>query len=528
MATQTEWKKFCQYYLENSKYDFSIDISKVNFKDSALKQFESKFKLSLQAMKKLEKGSIANPDENRMVGHYWLRNSKIAPKSELKTAINSTNKKIKLFTSKILKGMIKGSKGKFKNLLLAGIGGSALGPQFIDNALKPASKGLTTYFLDNTDPDGIDRTLDSLKKEFGQTLVVVISKSGGTKETRNCLLEIQNRYKKAKIDFNKHAVAVTGEGSNLYNTASEEKWVDIFPMWDWVGGRTSVMSAVGLLPAALAGYQIDNLLKGAAEMDEWTRSASLKKNPAGLLSAMWYIIGEGKGTKDMVILPYKDRLELFSKYLQQLIMESLGKKSDLDGKDVFQGIAVYGNKGSTDQHAYIQQLRDGINNFFATFIEVKNSRSGRSMQVEKQTTTGDYLEGFLLGTRQALHESNRESITISIDEVNELQVGRLIALFERAVGFYAHYVNINAYHQPGVEAGKIAAQSILNLKNDLLNAMKSESKAQTADAWAKTLKQEKQVETVFKLLNYLSANSENKVKLVGPKNGPKSKFSLKK
>lgn len=155
----------------------------------------------------------------------------------------------------------------------------------------------------------------------------------------------------------------------------------------------------------------------------------------------------------MVVLPYKDALVLFSKYLQQLIMESLGKRLDLDGNEVFQGISVYGNKGSTDQHAYVQQLRDGVNNFFATFIEVREC-SADAVEVEAGATCGDFLQGFLRGTRQALAESGRSSITISIPEVNAKTLGMLIALFERAVSFYASLVNINAYHQPGVEAGK--------------------------------------------------------------------------
>jgi glucose-6-phosphate isomerase len=156
----------------------------------------------------------------------------------------------------------------------------------------------------------------------------------------------------------------------------------------------------------------------------------------------------------MVILPYKDRLDLFSNFLQQLIMESLGKKRDRDGKVVEQGPTVSGNKGSTDQHAYVQQLRDGIRNFFATFLEVLSDRPGISPFIEEDVTTGDYLEGFLLGTPQALYENGRESVTITVDPIDAYHLGVLIALSERTVSFYASMININAYHQPGVEAGK--------------------------------------------------------------------------
>ena len=162
---------------------------------------------------------------------------------------------------------------------------------------------------------------------------------------------------------------------------------------------------------------------------------------------------------------------LMSKYLQQLVMESLGKEHDLDGNVVHQGIAVYGNKGSTDQHAYVQQLRDGVHNFFATFIEVRKPRSGESIDVEPGVTSGDFLQGFLRGTRKALYESGRRSVTISIPEVTATTVGQLIALFERAVSFYASLVNINAYHQPGVEAGKAAAGAFLELLQNVTSAL---------------------------------------------------------
>jgi len=170
----------------------------------------------------------------------------------------------------------------------------------------------------------------------------------------------------------------------------------------------------------------------------------------------------------MVVLPYKDRLELFSKYLQQLVMESLGKEHDLDGKAVNQGIVVLGNKGSTDQHSYVQQLRDGPNNFFATFIEVSNDGANKPFAVEPCVRSGDYLHGFYLGTRQALTEKSRESVSITVKEVTPFSVGTLIALFERAVGFYASLVNINAYHQPGVEGGKKAANKVIQVQCDIL------------------------------------------------------------
>ncbi|HET7511602.1 MAG TPA: glucose-6-phosphate isomerase, partial [Chthoniobacterales bacterium] len=240
-------------------------------------------------------------------------------------------------------------------------------------------------------------------------------------------------------------------------------------------------------------------------MDLHTRQPNERQNAAMLLALMWYFAGDGQGKKDMVILPYKDRLALFSKYLQQLVMESLGKEKDLDGKIVHQGIAVYGNKGSTDQHAYVQQLRDGVANFFVTFIEVRKDREGERFEVEEGITSGDYLEGFLRGTRAALYEKGRDSITISIPEVNPFQVGALIALYERAVGFYGSLVNINAYHQPGVEAGKKAATRLLQLQPKIVAELTNT--AVTAETIAHRIGADP--EDVYHLLRHLAANDSS-------------------
>jgi glucose-6-phosphate isomerase len=213
----------------------------------------------------------------------------------------------------------------------------------------------------------------------------------------------------------------------------------------------------------------------------------------------------------MVILPYKDRLELFSRYLQQLVMESLGKERDRDGKVVHQGIAVYGNKGSTDQHAYVQQLREGVPNFFVTFLEVERDREdgSPSLEVETDVTPGDYLHGFLLGTRKALFENGRTSITLAVPDVSARTIGILIALYERAVGFYAQLVGINAYHQPGVEAGKKAAIAVLALQARILAELRANpGEFRTAEKIAAALATD-DVETVFAVLRHLAANPDH-------------------
>jgi glucose-6-phosphate isomerase len=462
-----------------------------------------------------------------MVGHYWLRNPDLAPTPALRDEITQTISAVKSFAAQVHKGTIKGSDGPFQNLLLIGIGGSALGPQFVANALgHPGKDKLSAYFMDNTDPDGIDKVLSMLNGKLGRTIAVVVSKSGGTKETRNGMLEAEAKYKQAGLKFNRHAVAVTGDGSALDKTAVQQEWLARFPMWDWVGGRTSETSAVGLLPAALQGLDIDGFLEGARACDNETRKPTFKENPAAQLALMWYYAGNGKGTKNMVVLPYKDRLELFSKYLQQLLMESLGKQLDLDGKLVNQGITVLGNKGSTDQHSYIQQLRDGLNNFFVTFIEVLQDREGKSLLVEPNTTSGDYLEGFLLGTRQALYEHNRESITLSVRSVSAFSVGVLIALFERAVGLYASLINVNAYHQPGVEAGKKAAGVVIELQQKIIQFLASNRNAKlSVQEISSGIAAQDEAESVFKVCEHLSANSDRKIARSGGSGPSDAKYA---
>jgi glucose-6-phosphate isomerase len=512
MVSASTWSRYCQYLIADHGLGFSLDVSRVKFEESDLKPLLPRMDEAISAMSRLDAGAIANRDENRMVGHYWLRAPELAPTAEIANQIRETQAAIRQFAEQVHSGAVEGADGRFQFLLLIGIGGSALGPQFVAQALGSTLDPVLPFFVDNTDPDGIEQILGELDGQLGKTLVVVISKSGGTPETRNGMLEVEHAYQLAGLNFADHAVAVTQVGSKLDQTAKSQAWIRTFPMWDWVGGRTSVLSAVGLVPAALQGIAIDDLLDGAASMDRSTRSADPWKNPAALLALMWYHIGNGCGAKDMVMLPYKDRLALFSRYLQQLVMESLGKELDRDGKTVHQGIAVYGNKGSTDQHAYIQQLRDGLPNFFVTFIEVLKDREGADIEVEPGVTSGDYLHGLFLGTRQALSESHRDNMTITIREVTGRSVGALIALYERAVGLYAELINVNAYHQPGVEAGKKAAASVLELQARIRTHLKSAPQPQTAEQIAAAIGLPDRTEWIYMILEHLSENSDRGIR----------------
>jgi glucose-6-phosphate isomerase len=497
------WHRFQRLSCRVPSIGLTLDVSRMTFDDSYLDRMKPAMTRAFEAMDALEKGAIANPDEKRMVGHYWLRAPELAPSEAIQKEIRDTLQAIQKFVTDVHSGTIKPpSAPKFTKVLSIGIGGSALGPEFVSDALgEPGADKMEVHFLDNTDPDGFARMLTILRGKLAETLCVVISKSGGTPETRNGMLVAAHAYKQAGLEFAKHAVAITGTGSKMDKVAESEGWLARFPMWDWVGGRTSELSAVGLLPAALQGINITSMLEGASACDKATRSKDITADPAALLALSWYHATGGKGEKDMVVLPYNDRLLLFSRYLQQLVMESLGKRLDLDGKRVDQGISVFGNKGSTDQHAYVQQLRDGVNNFFVIFIRVLES-GGSSFEVEPGVTPGDYLAGFLLGTRQALFENDRQSITISVQRVDARTVGILIALFERAVGYYATLVNINAYHQPGVEAGKKAAASVLDLQGKALAALSATPA--TAEQIAQKIGSPDSVETIYLCLEHLA------------------------
>jgi glucose-6-phosphate isomerase len=508
MDPRALWTRYQAMLFDDADLGVRLDLSRMGFDEAFLVRMSPSASAALDAMEALERGAIANPDEGRMVGHYWLRAPELAPTREIREAIETTRERALAFAARVHDARVAPpGASRFTRLLVVGIGGSALGPQFVADALGGEGDRLVPAFLDNTDPDGIARVLGAIGRDLATTLVLVISKSGGTPETRNGMLEAMAAYRAQGLAFGPHAVAITQEGSALDRLAIAEGFLDRFPMWDWVGGRTSETSVVGLLPAALQGLDVRGLLDGAAAMDRLTRRRETPRNPAVLLALAWHHAGNGRGERDMVIVPYRDRLALMSRYLQQLVMESIGKERDLAGRVVHQGLAVYGNKGSTDQHAYVQQLRDGLPNFFMTFVRVLADGGAPALAVEPGVTSGDYLDGFLLGTRRALHENGRPSITLTLDAVDARRVGALIALYERTVGLYAAMVGINAYHQPGVEAGKKAAAAVLDLQRRLVAALEARGDAGgTCEELAAAAGAPDEAETAFHVLERLAAN----------------------
>ncbi|MEC9389980.1 MAG: glucose-6-phosphate isomerase [Myxococcota bacterium] len=385
---------------------------------------------ALAAMTALDGGAVANMDERRMVGHYWLRNPDLAPTAAIRDTITATLEQIRAFAP-----------GPFKTLVQIGVGGSALGPELANDALRGADAP-EFEVLDTVDPVAVSEFLARIDPEH--TLVIVASKSGSTIETSIATDLVEAHFERCGVSFADRAIAVTIPGSRLAERARD--WKATFPMFDWVGGRTSVCSAVGLLPMHLLGIDIDAFIEGAAAMDAWNRCPP-PNNPAAHIALLW----TQDSCNELCVIPYAHRLRHLSRYLQQLIMESLGKANDRDGRAVHTGLTVYGNKGSADQHAIVQQLRDGPAGVHVHLIDVAapadaTVRAAADVQFALHAGTGD-----------ALAEVGRPVVSISLPRMDARALGGLIALYERAVGLAAELLNINAYNQPGVEAGKKAA-----------------------------------------------------------------------
>ena len=511
-----QWIEKChKYTFVDGASGFQINFAGMNFNDSDIEKMAERFTAVHEEMLKIERGEIKNPDENRKVTHFTDRSSYTGSEEYLD---------VENFVEQIRSGKITGSTGKkFESAFINGIGGSALGPQLLQMAINgpfwneknEAARGgyLKIYFLDNTDTAGLADALQVVDLET--TLVVNISKSGGTQETKNNMTACMDFYREAGLDFAKHACAITMRGSELDNLARGGKWLKVFEMAESIGGRTSETSIVGHLPAALAGIKFKDLLDGACHMDHLTSNPQLTHNPAYMLSTMWYLAGNGKGDKNMVIVPYSDRLILMSRYLQQLVMESLGKEKDLDGKTVYQGLNVFGNKGGTDAHAFIQQLNDGRNDFFVTFIEILED--ALPAPISKGIAMGDYLHGFLTGLSNALRGKGREVIELRLNCVNEFNVGMLIALYERAVAAYAELIHINAFHQPGVQAYKLASKGVIKLLTALEDELAGLApfSGTAAEIAAKTNHgdQEYEVEGILAKLSANLAKRSNPVKV---------------
>lgn len=405
------------------------------------------FARAKKAMRQQLAGDPVNVSEDRAVGHHWLRSPNKAPTRAIQTRIEQSQAKILALAPQ-----------PQHKLLLIGIGGSALGVQLVSQALVDDPSRLIS--IDNADPRSIAETLAQVDTK--QTIPVVVTKSGNTAETHTAWQAARSHWQAQGQNWEQAAFAVTGPSSPLAATA--QSWRGCLDIWPWIGGRFCVSSAAGLLPLRLLGVDIQGFLQGAAQMDQCTDPDALEQENLALALAHLLFERQSSGLHSLAILAYRDRLRLLGRYLQQLFMESLGKARDLEGRAVHQGLSVYGERGSTDQHSILQYLTQGRNDTLSVLVE---SRADAPAHVE----ASDAHLSRLLGTYQALRAAGRPPILLSLPKLDAPSLGATIALFERSVGYFAGMAKLNAYDQPGVQAGKLASTELLTAKQAIHNAM---------------------------------------------------------
>jgi glucose-6-phosphate isomerase len=373
-------------------------------------------------------------------------------------------------------------KGRFENLVVLGIGGSALGTIALKSALchplhnlldASARGGRPRLFvLDNVDPDFVFSAAEFIDVE--KTLFSVVTKAGGTAETMAQLVIFENALREAVgDDAGGHVVATTDpEKGDLRKMVSDFGWASL-PIPSNVGGRFSVLTCVGLFPAAMLGIDVRQLLSGAAFMDRRSESRSIDENPALAFATLQYCLYR-KGAPISVLMPYCNALYDLADWYRQLWAESLGKKSDSAGRVVNTGPTPVKALGATDQHSQIQLYAAGPYDKSITFIEVEKFRSEvpipealkeyESAAALAGRTLNELLSAEKRGTEVALTEAGRPNGTLLVPEVSAFTVGQLFYLFEMATAISGALYGINAFVQPGVEAGKVAAYALMGLE----------------------------------------------------------------
>ncbi|MFC1647675.1 glucose-6-phosphate isomerase [Patescibacteria group bacterium] len=341
----------------------------------------------------------------------------------------------------------KSVEGKYEDIVVLGIGGSALGTICLRQSLTHLHEAIELHVLDNIDPAYMAQLNDIL--DYSKTLFIVISKSGGTPETLS-----QYFYFKEKCD---NFVFITGKSGFLRETG-EKEGVKMFDIPENVGGRFSVLTAVGLLPAALIGIDIQKLLEGAKEMRDKFLSEDPNENIPYQIATLQYLNSK-KGRNMTVIMPYSQHLIRFSDWYRQLLAESIGKTKDV-------GLTPVSALGVTDQHSQSQLYMDGPDDKF--FILMKVEDLGPEVVIPGSEI--DYLEGVSFnklmhteqqGTTDALTHNKKPNITLNVPKVDEFNLGALFMLFEGATAFLGEFYGINAFDQPGVELSKKLTKELL-------------------------------------------------------------------
>lgn len=388
---------------------------------------------------------------------------------------------------------------RFDNFVVLGIGGSALGPIAVFQALchlrhnelpKSKRKAPKLYVEDNVDPERMKALLDVI--DIDKTIFNVVTKSGATSETMAQYLIIMNLLKEKYGDnANEHMIATTSaHKGNLIKIANQEN-LKTFYIPDGVGGRFSELCPVGLLPAAVLGVDIKQLLKGAEYMDKICMNKNVRKNPA-LLTAFLEVMAMQNGKNISVMMPYADSLKYIADWYCQLWGESLGKAVDNNGNEVFVGQTPVKALGVTDQHSQVQLYREGPFDKVITLIAVENYRTTYEISYGcKDIPDVSFLSGHTLNelitaerkaTEYALTTAKRLNYTITLPEVNAFTIGELLYLFEMETAFAGAMLNIDTFNQPGVEGGKNATYALFgkkgyeNTKAEMDNAPKKDLK----------------------------------------------------
>ncbi len=389
-------------------------------------------------------------------------------------------------------------KDRFDNVLILGIGGSALGGIAVTEALlKPYWNLLTKeqrngypriFFLDNIDPDSMTGLLQIL--DLNKTLVNVITKSGSTAETMSQYMIIKDLMEKELgDDYRKNIVATTDQRIGVLRQLADQEGYKTFVVPDDVGGRFSVFSAVGLLPFALVGLDIDRIMSGIKDMDLALKNTDIFENIAAQGALINYLMDTKKGKNISVMMPYSSRLKYISDWFVQLWAESLGKEVNKNGEKVNVGPTPVKALGATDQHSQIQLYNEGPNNKLITFIRVNNFDNSLEIPRIFEYTGIGYLGGKTVNdlinaeadsTRVALADYNRPTMTINIDRVDEYNIAQLLYMLEVQTAIAGELYNIDTFNQPGVEQAKNYTYALMgragyedsaqNLKSKMITA----------------------------------------------------------
>lgn len=477
-----KWNDFLVDYSKNRINQETINLlvelaNEVDLKDAIAKYFE---------------GDSINQTENRAVLHTALRapsNTDVQVDGEnVISEIFEVKNKIKNFTAEVINGSRKGYTGKtFTDVVNIGIGGSDLGPAMVVEALQFYKNHLNLHFVSNVDGDHVNEIIKKLNPET--TLFVIVSKTFTTQETLTNSETIRKWFLQSasQEDVAKHFVAVSTNIKNVTEFGINEN--NVFPMWDWVGGRFSLWSAVGLSISLAVGFDnFDKLLGGANKMDDHFKTADFDQNIPVLLAllSIWY--NNFFGAESEALIPYTQYLQKLAPYLQQGIMESNGKSIGRDGKPVnYQtGTIIWGEPGTNSQHAFFQLIHQGtkliptdfigfvkplygdedhhdklMSNFFAQTEALLNGKTEAQVQAEfdKQGLSKEKAE-FLLPFK--VFSGNKPTNTILIQKLTPENLGSLIALYEHKIFVQGIIWNIFSYDQWGVELGKQLANSILS------------------------------------------------------------------